>query len=169
MSTRYHFVTEIQLTASPQEVWKALEQSENWPQWWRWLLQAEVLDEGDDEGVGRRVRNRVTTPLGYRLTYVGTATCVVEPSLLEFRATGDLAGTGQLQIAETGDDTEITFNWMVETTQWWMSLLVPIARRLFAWNHNRLMNDFARGLAATTNSKLISVTNHSLSPPETGL
>ncbi len=164
MSTRYHFVTEIRLTATPGEVWGALEKSEDWPDWWRWLVHAEVLEEGDEQGLGRRVRNRVSTPLGYRLTYDGTATRLVEPSLLEFIATGDLAGTGQLRIVGKAAETDITFHWMVATTRRWMNLLVPIARPLFAWNHNRLMIDFARGLAATTHSELISVTNYTVDP-----
>ncbi len=169
MTPRYHFVTEMTISAPVESVWKALQHSEDWPEWWRWLIEASVLAEGDDDGVGRRVRNRVGTPFGYRLTYDGVVTMLVEHRRIDFDAVGDLEGHGQFLMSEPAEaETRIVFNWLVQTTKWWMNLLVPFARRLFAWNHNRLMTDFANGLAKTTGGELKSVENRTLAPAAPG-
>jgi|FLYL01.1.fsa_nt_gi hypothetical protein len=168
MPARYHFVTELALTADDTSIWRVLQRSEDWPSWWRWLLGAEILDEGDEAGLGRTVRNTVSTPVGYRLTYVGRVTNLVERRLIEFDASGDLAGTGRFLIASDGHRSMIVFDWLVDTTRWWMNLLAPVARPAFSWNHNRLMTDFARGLAEVTGATLIHVENRSLAPTDPG-
>ena len=54
--------------------------------------------------------------------------------------------------------------WNVETTKRWMNLLAPIARPLFEWNHNVVMNWGAEGLekrlgASVSNLERVSTTS----------
>lgn len=168
MAARYHFITEIELVADPRDVWDALARSEDWPGWWKWLEFVEVIDEGGRDGVGRRVRNVVASPLLYRLSYEGEVTRVGEPYRARFEAVGDLEGVGQFEIDSGGGSTVVTFDWLVTTPRWWMNLLAPIARPLFAWSHHRLMDDFGVGLAQASGGTLLDVTNHSLDPREPG-
>lgn len=169
MTTRYHFITTIELTSSIDEVWETLARSESWIDWWRWLKEVEVLNEGDSEGVGRRVRHTVSSPLRYRLTYVGFVTRVAERELSRFEAEGDLEGRGQFRIEATEEGTTlITFDWLVETPKEWMNLVAPLARPVFVWNHHRLMQDFAADLADATGGQLVDVSNQSLDPDDEG-
>lgn len=169
VATRYHFTTRIELTSSPDQVWETLARSEEWIDWWRWLRSVEVLNEGNTQGIGHRVRHEVASPLGYRLRYIGLITRAVEPVMSRFEAEGDLEGRGQFEIEETDrDSTLITFHWLVETPKTWMNLLAPVARPIFVWNHHRLMRDFARDLAAACSAKLVDVHNESLDADDEG-
>ena len=149
MGARYHFVTSFETGASRETVWGVLEDAESWPDWWRWLVHIELIREGDDAGIGAVIRSRVTTPLGYRLTYDGTTRRSTPPALIEFDSAGDLVGSGQFTLHEVRPElTTVVFNWLVETPRWWMNATAPIARPLFSWNHHRLMTDFALGIGS---------------------
>jgi hypothetical protein len=43
--------------------------------------------------------------------------------------------------------TAVTYEWDVETTTRWLSMLAPVARPLFAWNHDRVMRASGERLA----------------------
>lgn len=96
--TRSHLATDIRLGTNPERVWEALTRSDSSPSWWRWLREVEVIDEGDERGVGARFRHQVGNPLLYRVSYEGEVTRAVEPSLAEFEASGDFAETGQFRL-----------------------------------------------------------------------
>jgi uncharacterized protein YndB with AHSA1/START domain len=165
MSDRYHFVTSIELAAPSHDVWDALADSETWPSWWRWLREAEVLESGAENGLGRRVRNHIVSPLLYRLTYDGLVTTVEEERLVEFEASGDLIGTGRFTLQSTGSGgSMLDFDWVVETPKTWMRALAPVARPLFVRSHHRLMDDFARGLSRHLEAPLIRVENRHIDP-----
>lgn len=38
------------------------------------------------------------------------------------------------------------YEWDVRTTQWWMNALAPLARPVFAWNHDYVMRQGGEGL-----------------------
>lgn len=159
----YHFLTSIEVSADPPRVWDALADAETWPVWWRWLRKAEITKEGDADGLGRRVRNTVVSPLGYGLTYEGLVTRVDEPRLVEFEASGDLIGTGRFTLrGGEPSGSLLDFDWVVETPKPWMRTLAPLARPVFIWSHHRLMDDFARGLAEHLGTTLVKVENRHL-------
>ena len=169
MATRYHFITRIELTAAPSRVWETLARSEEWSDWWRWLKDVEVLNVGDEKGIGHRVRHEVSSPLGYRLRYIGLITRASKPVMSRFEAEGDLEGRGQFAIERTdSDSTLISFHWLVETPKTWMNLLAPVARPVFVWNHHRLMTAFAKDLARACSAELLDVQNESLDPADEG-
>ena len=157
------------MTATPSRVWETLARSEEWIHWWRWLKDVEVLNEGNGQGIGHRVRHEVSSPLGYSLRYIGLITRASEPVMSRFEAEGDLEGRGQFSIERTdADSTLIVFHWLVETPKTWMNLLAPVARPIFVWNHHRLMGDFARDLAEACSAELLNVENESLDPADEG-
>jgi hypothetical protein len=67
---------------------------------------------------------------------------------LAYDAEGDLVGRGRFVLTPRGDDTEVVFYWDVQTTGRWPNVLAPMLRWLFAWNHNWVMAQGERGLAA---------------------
>lgn len=169
MINRYHLATDIRLNAGPERVWEALTRSDSSPSWWRWLREVEVIDDGDERGVGARFYHQVGTPLLYGVSYVGEVTRVVEPFLAEFEASGDFVGTGQFCLRPTeGGGTDLTFTWIVETPKRWMSLLGWVARPVLIWNHHRLMSDFAEDLADTAGTEVLDVCHHVVGPGEQG-
>jgi hypothetical protein len=66
--------------------------------------------------------------------------------LIEGRATGELEGRGCWRLACTGEATEVTYDWQVAATKPWMKLLGPVARPLFVWNHDVVMEWGREGL-----------------------
>ena len=54
-------------------------------------------------------------------------------------ATGELEGSGAWTLWSGEGATHIRYDWNVRTTRWWMNLLAPVARPLFARNHDIVM------------------------------
>jgi hypothetical protein len=85
------------------------------------------------------------------------STRVEHRRLLEGVASGELAGTGRWRFfTAAGGVTAVTYEWDVHTTAWWMNLVSPVARPLFAWNHNHVMRAGAEGLARRLGARLLA-------------
>jgi hypothetical protein len=164
----YHFKTEMQIGASPDQVWKVLEDPAEWPAWWRWLRRAELLDPGRGDGIGVRYRFEFRTALLYTLGFESETVRMAPRSLWESRVTGELAGTGLWEVAERDGGTFLQYTWIVATTRWWMNLLAPVARPAFSWNHRVIMSDFATGLARRLGAPLVSVEHGMIKPGAPG-
>ncbi len=85
--------------------------------------------------------------LPYDLVFDMRSVRVEKHRLLEGVASGELAGVGRWRFFTQGDTTAVTYEWDVETTTPWLNALTPIARPLFAWNHDRVMRAGGEGLA----------------------
>jgi hypothetical protein len=66
--------------------------------------------------------------------------------MIEGRATGELEGHGCWRLYPAGTGTRVLYDWHVGVTKPWMKRLDPLARRLFAWNHDVVMEWGRRGL-----------------------
>lgn len=164
MASRYHFLTEMELTSSPDAVESALSDYTTWPNWWRWAQKVESLDASKPGEIGAKYRYRVTTPFRYGFTYV-TEVLEASPGHILVESTGDLEGNGLFRFSPTEDGgTALSFTWLVRTPKWWMNLVSPVARPAFVWNHDHLMTNFAEGLARVTGGKLSAV-EHTAFPP----
>ena len=53
--------------------------------------------------------------------------------------------------------TAVVYEWNVSTTKPWMNLLAPIARPLFAWNHDWVMRNGGEGLAQLLGCRLLAL------------
>jgi hypothetical protein len=164
----YHFRTEIRVGATPEQVWKVLEDPTTWPDWWRWLRRAEVLDPGPKDAVGVRYRFEFRTALPYTLAFESETVRVARPSLWESRVTGELTGTGLWEVAEREGASVVRWTWVVATSKRWMNVLAPVARPAFSWNHRMLMNDLATGLARRLDAPLLSVQHRTIEPGAPG-
>src|SRR5262249_61991177 len=93
----------------------------------------------------------------YRLDcFVGT-TRVGRPYLLGGDASGELVGTGRWRLFEQNGATAVIYEWNVRTTRSWMNLLAPIARPVFAVNHDYVMRNGGRGLASLLGARLLAI------------
>lgn len=164
----YHFVTDFEISAAPEEAWAALAEPVLWPSWWRWLRTVDLVEPGRPDGVGARYRATFGTPLGYGLALETETVRVARPVFLESRASGELAGSGLWQLFDHGDATHLRYTWIVVTTRPWMNLLAPIARPAFSWNHDALMRDLAHGFARHVGAELAYVASRTIKPYERG-
>ena len=116
----------------------------------------EELDPGDEERVGSRYRIAWRSRLPYPIEFEFSVDRVERPSLMEGRAVGELDGTGRWRLLEHGGITAVTYEWNVATTKRWMNLLAPVARPVFAWNHDWVMARGGEGLARRLGARLVS-------------
>ena len=144
---QYTFVTQWEFPASRARVWDLVFHSEDWPKWWRGVEKVELVRAGDANHVGAVHRYTWKSKLPYRLIFEMETTRVEPMSLIEGRAIGELQGIGKWQFAGEGSITQVRYDWNVETTKPWMNLLAPIARFVFKWNHNVVMEWGREGLA----------------------
>lgn len=142
----YSFVTPWRFQAPIDRVWDVLNTPERYPEWWPSIIDYRKLSP-ELTGVGARAERVVRGRLPYSLRYQTTITRLVEPREIAYDATGDLVGQGRFVLTAQGDTTEVLFYWDVQTRGFWMNLLAPLLKWLFAWNHNWVMAQGERGLA----------------------
>jgi uncharacterized protein YndB with AHSA1/START domain len=143
---QYDFVSVWHVNAPIQSVWQAISQPWQWPTWWRGLQRVERLAPGEANGLGSIYRYVWKGALPYRLTLSIRIIRAEPPTLLEGEVTGGLCGLGRWQLSEEGEGTRVCFEWQVDGPQQWMRHVVPLTRRLFHWNHQRLMACGRQGL-----------------------
>ena len=104
--------------------------------------------DGDESCLGAIQRYTWKSKLPYRLSFEMEVVRIEPPSLLEGVARGELDGRGLWQLtSEANNQTIARYDWQVETTKWWMNVLSPVARPVFKWNHDVVMNWGAQSLA----------------------
>ena len=150
----YRFVTTWCLDAPIERVFEAIDDAAAWPQWWRGVERTELLEQGDEDGIGRLWRLTWRSRLPYELTFESRVTRREPPHLLEGIADGELAGVGRWRLYE-GRGTAAVYEWNVRTSRAWMNRLAPVARPLFAWNHDVVMRQGAEGLAGLLGAPLL--------------
>jgi len=143
----YEFLTIWRVKAPIETVWNEIYHSDEWPTWWKGVESVVEVRTGDENGVGSIRRYTWKSKLPYRLSFNMQTIRIEPPRLLEGIAVGELQGRGLWQLSTEGSETIVRYNWNVETTKSWMNLMSPIARPLFEWNHNVVMNWGAEGLA----------------------
>jgi uncharacterized protein YndB with AHSA1/START domain len=145
------------LEAPPEPIWDAIHDSERWPQWWRGVERVVELAPAGDDGTGQVARYTWKSRLPYELEFEMRSTRSERPHLLEGEASGELEGTGRWQLFPGDGATAVLYEWDVRTTRQWMNLLAPLARPIFAWNHDWVMRRGGEGLAARLDCRLLAV------------
>jgi len=143
----YSFVTTWTFPAPRAQVWRALNTPDRYPEWWPNILSYQDLTP-ELKGVGAQAERVVRGRLPYQLRYRTVTTEIVPLSVLAYDASGDLTGKGRFVLKDLPDGTEVVFYWDVRTTGRLMNWLAPAFKWLFAWNHNDVMNNGQKGLAA---------------------
>jgi uncharacterized protein YndB with AHSA1/START domain len=151
----YRFLTTWCLEAPIDPVWEAIHDSESWPQWWRGVERVVELEPGDEQGIGQVGRYTWKSRLPYELSFDVTTLRKERPHLLAGEASGELSGTGTWRLSEGGGLTTVLYEWDVRTARAWMNLLAPLARPVFAWNHDWVMKRGGEGLARLLGARLI--------------
>ena len=143
----YSFVTLWRFRSPLEPVWEMVYRSEDWPGWWRGVERVERIEEGDASGVGALQLYTWKSRLPYRLAFHMRLKRVEHFSLIEGEAVGELTGTGRWRLTYDAGVTHVRYDWNVRTSKPLMNLLAPIARPVFKWNHDVVMDWGADGLA----------------------
>jgi hypothetical protein len=94
--------------------------------------------------------------LPYRVEFEILTTRVEPPTLLEGKASGDLAGVGRWRLYEQDGVTAVLYEWDVRTTKPWMNRIAPLLRGAFEWNHDWVMARGGEGIAALLDCRLLA-------------
>ncbi|MDQ6817119.1 MAG: SRPBCC family protein [Actinomycetota bacterium] len=151
---KYAFLTTWCLDAPIEAAFDVLSDSAAYPRWWKGVRSVEVLEPCDERGVGELSRFTWRSVLPYSLSFDLRSTRLQRPYLIEGHATGELEGVGTWHLYE-GQSVAIVYDWRVETTKPWMNAFGPVARPAFAWNHDIVMRQGGRGLAAELGARLL--------------
>ena len=146
MAIAYSFTTEWETTASIADVWEAIRNSLEWPQWWKSFISVTETIPGDELGIGSVRKYTLQSPTSYKLTFDMLLTDRVEYKLLSGKADGELAGTGTWHFDVRNGKTYIECRWNVSTTKAWMNALAFILKPAFQYNHRKVMKDGAKYL-----------------------
>lgn len=152
----YSFLTTWLLDCDRERVWEAIHDQKSWPSWWQGVEQVNELDPGDEDGLGSHSRLTWRSRLPYDLVFEARTTRVERPHLIEADAVGELTGTGRWRIYEEAGTTLVIYEWNVRTTRAWMNLMAPVARPIFAWNHNWVMARGGEGVARLLGCRLLA-------------
>jgi len=153
---RYSFLTTWVLETPIEPVWDAIYDTDAWPAWWPGVTRVDELVPRGEGGVGGVSRFTFRSRLPYDLTFEMRSTRVERPRLMEGVASGELAGVGLWRFFSSGAATAVVYEWDVETTARWMNAFAPIARPLFAWNHDHVMRSGGEGLARLLGARLLA-------------
>lgn len=154
--SEYRFLTTWCLGAGIDPVWEAIYDSKRWPEWWRGVERVVELKPAGDNGAGQIARYTWKSKLPYELEFDMRTTRIERPHALEGEASGELAGTGRWRLFESDGATAVLYEWNVRTTRPWMNLLAPVARPIFAWNHDDVMRNGGEGLARLLGAQLLT-------------
>jgi hypothetical protein len=161
----YRFLTTWCLGAPIEPIWDAIHDSARWPEWWRGVARVVELEPAGEDGTGQVARYTWKSQLPYELTFVVRSTRSERPHLLEGEASGELAGIGRWRLFEGDGGTAALYEWNVRTTRPWMNLLAPLARPIFARNHDYVMRNGAEGLARLLGAPLLAAVSGSVRLP----
>lgn len=157
MAIAYSFTTKWETPAPLNEVWEAIRNSLDWPEWWKSFTDVTELNHGDENGIGGIYRYTLKSPTHYKLTFDLQLTERIEHKKLEGKASGELEGTGTWLFEEKNGITFIECIWNVKTTQRWMNALAFILMPLFKYNHRMVMKKGGQYLAKKLNAQVIDV------------
>lgn len=151
----YSFITTWKIRAPLHQVWDVLYNQEDWPSWWKGVIRVELLQNGDANSIGKKMRYTWKSFLPYSLRFDMTSSSVIPYSFIEGNAAGELEGIGRWYFEQHNDITVITYTWDVNTTKKWMNTLAPLLKHIFKWNHDVVMRWGAEGLAKKLDAELL--------------
>jgi len=152
----YNFVTIWKLNAPLERVWAEIEETDQWPEWWKGVVEVAELEKGDRFGLGSVRRFTFKSALPYSLSFQSKVVAVEMHKRIEGIAFGELDGVGVWHFTADAQHTIVKYNWTVKTNKWWMNLLSPMARPVFEWNHDVIMKWGGLGLAQRLGCSLVA-------------
>ena len=141
--SEYRFITHWRVEGTVEEVYSIIEDVTSLTRWWPSVyLEANVLDPGDEQGVGKTVDLYTKGWLPYTLRWQLKVTRTNRPYGSTIEATGDLTGGGVWSFQQDGSMVDVTYHWRVAADKPLLRYLSFLLKPLFSANHRWAM---ARG------------------------
>ncbi|MGE3273109.1 MAG: SRPBCC family protein [Chloroflexota bacterium] len=139
----YHFVSHWRVAGTIEDVSEILGAAEDLPRWWPAVyLAVDVLEPGDERGIGKVVRLHTRGKLPYTLTWSFRVTENREPHGYTIEAWGDFVGRGEWTLRQDGPIADIVYDWQIRADKPLLKWFSPILKPIFSANHRWAM---ARG------------------------
>ena len=140
-SNDYSFRTHWRLEAAREDVYQLIEDTPGYVRWWPavWLA-IELLEAGDEHGIGKSYRLTTKGWLPYIIHWTSTTTEKRFPERLAIAASGDFVGTGVWTFTQDGPITDAVYDWNLRADKPLLRKLSFLLKPLFAFNHNWAMN-----------------------------
>jgi uncharacterized protein YndB with AHSA1/START domain len=145
-SADYHFVTRWRVDATPEEVFRIIDDPPALPHWWP-SVYLEVIERepGDARGIGKVVDLLTKGWLPYTLRWRLVTLEKVPPTRIVLEASGDFLGRGVWTFAD--DDsagaervTLVTYDWRIRAEKPLLRSLSWLLKPVFAANHRWAMD-----------------------------
>jgi hypothetical protein len=142
MNSDYVLVSRWPVECSRDELWGVLDDLLATDDPFSWWLSVQVTDFD-----GSSMRVRTASVFGYALTFTMNDLVLHRPDSLEFAATGDLRGSGQVRIDELGPRAcGLLIDWRVTADRPWMRRWAWLLRPVFVAGHRLTMHQGRRHL-----------------------
>jgi hypothetical protein len=167
MDAAYAFESRWDVPAPPERCWLMLERALR-PEgsWWPGVS---VPDPPARLSPGEPLTFRVRSPVGYVLRMRLRLTEVQPGIRIAAASTGDLDGTGSIEVARTTTDgSRVTIRWEVRTRRRWMNVTARVLRPVFVAAHDRVMRTGEKALRTALASELRNAGNPGESPDRRG-
>ena len=151
----YSFTTQWQIKIPLEKVWDVINNSTDWPLWWKGFEQSDLVEKGNDDGTGQIIQYYVKSFLPFTLSFDIRITEKDLYKKIAGQASGDLEGTGIWNFEERNGITYVQYKWDVVSTKKIVNLLSPVLGWFFRYNHNLVMHWGAKRLAKKLNAQLI--------------
>lgn len=141
-SNEYHFITEWQVAATREQVYRTLEKAERLPEWWPAVyLDVQILEKGNDKGIGKVVQLHTKGWLPYTLKWQFRVTEAAFPTGYSLEAWGDFVGTGVWRFEELPGTglCKVTYDWRISAEKPLLRFLSFLLKPIFAANHHWAM------------------------------
>ena len=130
------------LPLAPGEAWAYLQETHLYERWWPWMRDLVVEGGGIEEGTSFSFR--VVSPLPYRMR-LKVEVLEAGPLRASAAITGDLDGTGDLEISAAPDGSVVALHWDVEIKHGQMRIAARLARPLLRWGQTWAIESALRG------------------------
>lgn len=151
---QYNFKTNWKFESDIEQIWGLINQF-NYGEWWKGLESKRIKKGSGKIGVGDRFLLRFKTKLPYQLSFESEVVQIESPSYLELKVFGELEGRGFWKLYQEGSITHVQYIWQVNTNKKWMNTFAPLLRPAFVWNHEKVMNEGAKGISNSLGVKFI--------------
>jgi carbon monoxide dehydrogenase subunit G len=134
---------EFLFPSTPDQVWEAIEQFDQFETWWSWLRTFRAERAGLVEG--NVLHGSVAPPLTRRFRIdVRLGTCH-RPCLVEAVVEGDLAGHARLALEPSGTGTCATVTWSLAMVRGPIRAAALVAYPVVRWAHDRVVETTVAG------------------------
>ena len=131
--------------ASPEDLWAALTNVEDYRVWWPWLRRF----DGDAFAAGERWTCVVQPPLPYSLRFDLTLDEVVEHERVAATVSGDIVGTAHLELTPDGTGSALALASQLAPANPMLRAIAVVARPVVRFGHDWVLDTGLRQFRAS--------------------